>query len=80
MKFKFSLKRELKILAALAVVVGIIAFTERKQSNIAVKDISIKIDNLQENHFLDEADIMSLMQLKKETTGAYQSGDYFTMD
>jgi cell division protein FtsQ len=66
MKFKFSLKRELKILAAIIVVVGIIAFTERKQNGIPVKDISIKIDNLQENHFLDENDIMTLMQLKKE--------------
>jgi len=66
MKFKFSLKRELKIVAAIIIVGGIIAFTERKQSNISVKDISIKIENLQENHFLDEGDIIDLMQLNKE--------------
>lgn len=66
MNFKFSLKRELKIVAAVIIVGGIIAFTERKQSGISIKDISIKIDNLQENHFLDEGDIVDLMQLSKE--------------
>lgn len=66
MKYKFKLRRELKILAALVVLVGIIAFTERKQAGVAVKDISIKIDNLHANHFLDEADIMDLMQFNAE--------------
>ena len=66
MKFKFSLKRELKIVVAIIIVGGIIAFTERKQNGISIKDISIKIENLQENHFLDEGDIVDLMQLSKE--------------
>jgi cell division protein FtsQ len=66
MKFKFSLKRELKIVVAIIIVGGIIAFTERKQNEISIKDISIKIENLQENHFLDEGDIVDLMQLSKE--------------
>jgi len=66
MKYKFELRRELKIVAALAVLAAIIAFTERKQANVAVKDITVKIDNLQANHFLDESDIMELMQLKRE--------------
>lgn len=66
MKYKFKLRRELKILAALIVLVGIIAFTERKQAGVAVKDINIKIDNLHANHFLDESDIMDLMQFNAE--------------
>ncbi len=66
MKFKFSLKRELRIIAAIIIVGGIIAFTERKQNDISIKDIAIKIDNVQENHFLDEGDIIDLMQLSKE--------------
>jgi cell division protein FtsQ len=66
MKFKFSLRRELKIIAAVIVVVGIIAFTERKQGDVFIKDVTIKIDNLQENHFLDESDIIDLMQFNKE--------------
>ena len=66
MKYKFKLRRELKILAALVVLVGIIAFTERKQAGVAVKDISIKIDNLHANQFLDESDIMDLMQFNAD--------------
>jgi cell division protein FtsQ len=71
MKFKFNLRRELKIVAALVIVVGIISFTERKQGDVSIKDITIKIENIQENHFLDESDIMGFMQFKKEgLTGA----------
>ena len=71
MKFKFNLKRELKIVAAVLIIVAIIAFTERKQKNVSIKDITVKIDNIHENHFLDEADIIGLIQLNKENlTGA----------
>jgi cell division protein FtsQ len=66
MKFKFNLRRELKIMAGIAVVAVIIAFTEKKQGGVSIKDITIKIDNLHANHFLDESDIMDLMQLKSE--------------
>lgn len=66
MKFKFNLKRELKITGAVIIVAVIIAFTERKQGDVSVKDITVKIDNFHGNHFLDESDILGLMQLKKE--------------
>ena len=66
MKFKFNLRRELKIVGAVLGVAAIIAFTERKQSDVFVKDITIKIENIEGNHFLDESDIAELMQLKKE--------------
>ena len=66
MKFKFNLRRELKIVAAVLVVAIIIAFTERKHGDVSINDITIKIDNFQGNHFLDESDIIELMQLKKE--------------
>jgi cell division protein FtsQ len=66
MKFKFNLRRELKIIAAVLVVAIIIAFTERRQGDVSINDITIKIDNIQGNHFLDESDIIDLMQLNKE--------------
>lgn len=66
MKFKFNLRREIKIIAAVLVVAIIIAFTERKQGDVSIKDITIKMDNIQGNHFLDESDIIDLMQLKKD--------------
>ncbi len=66
MKFKFNIKREIKILTAIIIVGGIIAFTERRQSTASIKDITIKMVNVDENHFLDESDIVDLMELNKE--------------
>ena len=66
MKLKFSLKREIKIGAAIVVVMLLIAFTERRRSSVSIKDISVKLENTQGNHFMDEADVLGLMQLNKE--------------
>ena len=67
MKIKFNVKRELKILAAILVVVSVIAFTEHRQSDVAIKDLSVKIKNSANNHFLEESDIMELMQLNMQS-------------
>lgn len=66
MKLKFNIKRELKIGAVLLVVFGLIAFTERMTSDVAVRDIQVRIDNIHENHFLDEEDIRDLMDLDEQ--------------
>jgi cell division protein FtsQ len=66
MKLKLDFKREIKIGAVLTVVFGLIAFTERMKGDVAVGDIRIKIDNIHENHFLDEEDVNDLMQLDHE--------------
>ncbi len=66
MKFKINIRREIKVVAALFVVGGIIAFTERQQTNVFVKDVNVRMVNVSENHFLDEADILKLMELDKE--------------
>jgi cell division protein FtsQ len=65
-KFNFNIKREIKITALLAVVFLLIAVSERKQGTIAVKDIVIKIENIEGNQFIDEADVADLMQLGEE--------------
>jgi cell division protein FtsQ len=66
MKFKWNLKREVKIITAVLIVGGIIAFTERRQGNASINDITIKMRNVSENHFLDEDDIAGLMDLNKD--------------
>lgn len=66
MKFNFNIKREIRITAILAVVFFLIAFSERKQGNVVVKDIVIKVENIEGNQFIDEADIVDLMQLDEE--------------
>jgi len=65
-KINFNIKREIKIAALLAVVFLLIAFSEKKQGSIAVKDIVIKIENIEGNQFIDDSDIVDLMQLDEE--------------
>lgn len=62
MKVKINIKRELKIVGVLVVLFGLIAFAERMKGDVAVRDIQIKLDNVHENHFLEEEDIVDLME------------------
>jgi cell division protein FtsQ len=66
MRFKFNIRRELKIAIAVIVFFGIIAFTERMQGTVSVKDVVIKIENIENNHFIDEEDVLDLMQITGE--------------
>jgi len=66
MKFKLNVRRELKIAAALMVLFGLIAFTERMKSDVTVSEIQISIENIHENHYLDEKDVLKLMRLNTE--------------
>lgn len=63
MKFKVRIRREFKVLAVLAVLFGLIAFTERMKGAVTIREIQISLDNVHENHYLDEKDIMGLMRL-----------------
>lgn len=66
MKFKFNLRRELKIAAVLLVLFGLIAFTERMKGEVTVSEIEITIENIHENHYVDEKEVMKLMRLNTE--------------
>lgn len=66
MRFKINIRREFKIAIAVVVFFGIIAFTERMQGTVAVKDVVIKIENIEDNHFVDEEDVLDLMQVSDE--------------
>lgn len=47
----------------MAVLFVLIGFSEGQQGEVSVKDIVIKIENIRENHFIDEQDIIDLMEL-----------------
>ena len=66
MKINFKIKNKIKVMTALAVLFVFIAFSESRQGTVIVHDIAIKIENLQENHFIDDQDIIRLMQLDQE--------------
>jgi len=61
MKWKWNMRTEVKVAAALFGLSFLIAFGERKQGGSMCKDIVIELNNLNENHFLDEADVMKLV-------------------
>lgn len=62
MKWKLNIRREIKVAAALLAISFLIAFSERKRGGSVCNDIVIELDNLHQNHFLDEADIMKLVE------------------
>ncbi len=62
MKWKLNIRKEIKVAVALIGVSFLIAFSERKQGGAVCKDVVVELDNLHENHFMDEADIMKLVE------------------
>jgi cell division protein FtsQ len=62
MKANFSIRKEIKIAMVLLGLSFLIAFSERKRGGSVCKDIVIELDNLNENHFLDEADVLQLVE------------------
>ena len=62
MKWKVNIRKEIKVAVALIGVFFLIAFTERKRSGAVCKDIVVELENLQTNHFMDEADILKLVE------------------
>jgi len=75
MKVKFNVKRELKIGAALLVVLIFIGFTEKKQNDVAIRDISVRIENKANNHFLDESDVLSIMNVRGQNLRGMRISD-----
>ena len=62
MKLKWHIRNEVKAAILLIGVSFLIAFGERKQGGTVCKDIVIELDNLNENHFLDEGDVLKLVE------------------
>lgn len=67
MKWKINISRKIKITLGAAVLCFLIAFSERKQEGTSIQNVVIRVDNIHENHFLDEGDVAALMQLNHET-------------
>ncbi|MBS1486968.1 MAG: cell division protein FtsQ [Bacteroidetes bacterium] len=61
MKWKINIRREIAVVATLVGVSFLVAFSERRLSNNVCREVAIEIDNNQENHFLDEADVLKLV-------------------
>jgi cell division protein FtsQ len=62
MKLKLNIRKEVKIVVILVGLSFLIAFSERKRGGAVCKEVVVELDNLSENHFLDEADVMQLVE------------------
>jgi cell division protein FtsQ len=62
MKLSFNIKKEIRIAVALVGLSFLIAFSERKQGGAVCKNIIVELENINDNHFLDEADVMRLVE------------------
>lgn len=62
MKWKVNIRKEVKVAVILLALSFLIAFSERKIDGLVCKDIVIELDNSRENHFMDEADVLRLVE------------------
>ena len=67
MKWSFKIRNEVKIVVALVGVSLLIAFGERKQNGIVCSNIVIELENAHENHFIDEADVLKILESSGQT-------------
>jgi len=61
-KFDIKIRTEVKIGAVIICLFFLIAFSERKQSGVVCKNIVVELENTNENHFLDEADVLKMIE------------------
>jgi len=62
MKIKFSIAKEIQIIMVLAVVVVLAGFADRNLQQNTCKDIVVTLENVRENHFIDEADVLNMVE------------------
>lgn len=67
MKWKLNIRKEVRVVVALLGVSLLIAFTERHRGSVLCRNITIELDNEQENHFMDEADVSKLVESGDQT-------------
>lgn len=67
MKLKWNIRAEVKIAIAIIGLSLLIAFSERKQNGVVCKNIVVDLENTNENHFLEEADILNIIESSGQT-------------
>jgi cell division protein FtsQ len=66
MRLKINIKNELKITAVLIILFVLIGFSENQNSGVVCKDITVKLQNTRENHYMDEKDVIQLLTRENE--------------
>lgn len=61
MKFNWTIRREVKVVSILVALFLLIAFSERSMNDVVCKNIVIDLNNVHENHFVDEEEIYNVV-------------------
>ncbi len=67
MKPKFTIRKEIQIGLGLGIVFLLIAFSERKQGGVRCKKVIVELENINDNHFLDESDVSRLVETNSQS-------------
>lgn len=67
MKWKLNIRKEIKVTVAILGVCSLIAFSERHQGSWICHNVVIELDNENENHFIDETDVLRLVNAGQAT-------------
>jgi len=62
MKWSLPIRKEIKAGTAVILLLTLIAFAERKQADQSCRDLVVELTNQHENHYLDEAEILKLVE------------------
>lgn len=66
METKIRIRKEVKVVGAFLVLLGIIAFAERKYRETSLQELTVQLENVDNNHFLEESDVIEIMDWKGE--------------
>lgn len=70
---KWRIRKEIKQTAALIAISVLIAFTGRQQEAVVLQSIEVQVENAHENHFIDEADVLRLLNHGRGIKGVHVS-------
>ena len=62
MKIRIPIRREVKVVAVVAMISLLIAFTGRHQSGDIITNILVELQQVNENHFVDKSDVISIIE------------------
>lgn len=75
MKWKLTIRKEIRVAVALLAVCALIGFSERRQDRLMCKSVIIDINNDHENYFMDESEVMSLLNATQPAMIGAPTGD-----
>lgn len=77
MKIKINIRQEIRVVVSLAIVSALVAFADRNLKHNTCRDIIVRLDNVRENHFVDEADVLRMVE---QTPGKIRAEQFSLID